>query len=74
MSEMIKCDKCNRMMYTDDRSPKGSYCKVTIDGIDGYSILHLCRNCYLDFWAFLGRPIPEDELRPYNENDWGDKE
>ena len=39
MSEMIKCDKCNRMMYTDDRSP-----------------------------------IPEDELRPYNENDWGDKE
>ena len=71
MSDMIKCDRCNRLMYTDSRSPKGAYWKVTADGINGYSTMHLCRNCYLDFYKFLNDPIPEDELRPYDESDWG---
>lgn len=71
MSDMIKCDRCNRLMYTDSRSPKGAYWKVTADGINGYSTIHLCRNCYLDFYKFLNDPIPEDELRPYDESDWG---
>ena len=74
MSDMIKCDRCRRMMYTDCRSPKGAYWKITADGITGYHTMHLCRNCYLEFWKFLKNPIPEDELRPYDESDWGDEE
>lgn len=71
MSSMIKCD---RMMYTDSRSPKGAYWEFKTNGIDGFSIFHLCRNCYLDFRAFLGSPIPEDELSSYDDNDWGEED
>ena len=46
MSDMIKCDRCGRMMYTDSRSPKGAYWKITADGITGFHVMHLCRNCY----------------------------
>ena len=45
MSEMIKCDSCGRLDYTDSRS-ETEYWKMTSDGRDGYSTFHLCAPCY----------------------------
>lgn len=46
MSEMIRCDKCKKLMYTDSRSDKDAYCKINITYVDGYSTIHLCKACH----------------------------
>ena len=46
MSNMIQCDGCKKMMYTDSRSEKGDYREMWIDRSDQY---HLCRECYRKF-------------------------
>lgn len=42
MSNMIRCDHCNRMMFEDSRSEKGDYHLIVIDQSYFY---HLCRTC-----------------------------
>ncbi len=55
MSEMIRCDKCKKMMFTDSRSPKGVYASVTIyDPLLGTSFVHLCRNCLNELLLKMG--------------------
>lgn len=55
MSEMIRCDKCKKMMFTDSRSPKGSYCKFAEHYEGGYRTFHLCKKCLQKFWVdFMG--------------------
>lgn len=50
MSEMIECDRCKKKMYTDSRSEKGAYVKMTADDpLMGYSVFHLCRDCFEAF-------------------------
>lgn len=52
---MIRCDKCKKMMFTDSRSPKGSYCKFTESYEGGYSTFHLCKKCLQKFHVdFMG--------------------
>ena len=47
MSTMVKCDKCEKLMYTDSREDKGAYIKMTADDpLYGYSTFHLCRKCF----------------------------
>lgn len=47
MSTMVKCDKCEKLMYTDGREDKGAFIKMTADDpLYGYSIFHLCRKCF----------------------------
>lgn len=31
MSAMVKCDKCEKLMYTDSREDKGAFIKMTAD-------------------------------------------
>lgn len=55
MSEMIQCDKCKRLMYTDSREEeKGAYIKLKADDpLYGYSTCHLCRSCYQKMFPWL---------------------
>lgn len=46
MSQIIECDRCKKKMYTDCRSHKGDWSTVNIDWIDGYSTIHLCKDCH----------------------------
>jgi hypothetical protein len=43
MSNIIKCDSCGKLMYSDSRSDKGDYHEIWIDHSNGY---HLCRDCF----------------------------
>ena len=59
MSEMIKCDRCGKYMYSDSRSDKGDYHHIRIDGASSY---HLCRKCYDQFMkSILHMEWNEDE-------------
>lgn len=54
MSDMIQCDSCKKMFYTDCRSEKGAYVLVKIDDpLCGYSWVHLCRKCYRAKFPFM---------------------
>ena len=46
MSQMIEWDRCKKKMYADSRSDKGAWSVVNTTWIDGYSTLHLCRDCH----------------------------
>ena len=47
MSTMVKCDQCEKLMYTDSREDKGAFIKMTADDqLYGYSTFHLCRKCF----------------------------
>lgn len=46
MSQMIKCDSCGKMMYSDSRSEKGDYHEIWVDKSSSY---HLCRDCFTKF-------------------------
>lgn len=68
MSTMIKCDKCGKLVYMDDRSEKGSYCKISIDYRGGYGWLHLCKSCYRQFETeFVRDMTPEEFDEMYGE-------
>lgn len=62
MSEMIRCDKCKKLMYADSRSPKGSYCSISVDYTDGYSRMHLCKMCYRQFLTEFMRTMTPEEF------------
>lgn len=62
MSSMVKCDKCGKLLYTDCRSEKGSYCKVEITYTDGFHIMHLCKKCYIEFLVDFLKELTEDEF------------
>ena len=54
MSLMVKCDKCRKLMYTDDREDKGAYVSMTADDpIYGHSTFHLCRECFNRLFPWL---------------------
>lgn len=54
MSEMVKCDSCGKIFYTDSREDKGVYIKLTADDpLYGFSSFHLCRKCYKEKLSFL---------------------
>ncbi len=64
MSDMIRCDKCKKMMYADSRSDKGDWCTININYVDGMTTLHLCKNCHRQFlveFAKLWKPQEYDE-------------
>lgn len=70
MSSMVKCDKCGALMYTDDRSPKGSYCKITIDYRHDWGKMHLCKTCYRQFETeFMRDMTPEEFDERYGVDD-----
>lgn len=61
MSEMIRCDKCKKMMFTDSRSPKGSYAKFSEEYLGGYSTFHMCKVCLRQFETeFMRFTTPEE--------------
>lgn len=54
MSEMVKCDECGKLMYTDSREDKGAYVIMTAnDPLYGYSTFHLCRKCFAKSFPWL---------------------
>ena len=54
MSEMIQCDECKKLMYTDSREEKGAYIKMTADDpLYGYFQFHLCRQCFGEMFPWL---------------------
>lgn len=54
MSQMIQCDECKKLMYTDSREDKGAYIKMTADDpMFGFSTFHLCRKCYVKKFPWL---------------------
>ena len=54
MSLMVKCDKCQKLMYTDSREDKGTYVSMTAaDPIYGHSTFHLCRECFGRMFPWL---------------------
>ena len=54
MSDMVQCDSCKKMFYTDSRTEKGAYVLVKIDDpLYGYSCVHLCRKCYRTKFPFM---------------------
>lgn len=65
MSQMIQCDGCKRLMYSDSRSEKGDYCEVWVDRYtDSASQYHLCRDCHKAFMEnILHRVWDEDEMQ-----------
>ena len=65
MSEMIRCDKCKKLMYTDSRSNKGAYCKIGINYTDGYTSLHLCKSCYKQFCTEFIKDYTAKEFDQY---------
>lgn len=61
MSKMIRCDKCKRMAYEDSRSDKNEMCRITINYIDGFTELHLCKYCHRQFCTeFIRDYTPEE--------------
>ena len=47
MSNMIRCDECGKMMFTDSREEKDAYVPMTAeDPLYGFSRFHLCRKCF----------------------------
>ncbi len=68
MSEMIRCDKCKKLMYTDCRSDKDAYCKLNVTYVDGYSTFHLCKACYRQFLTeFMRIKTPEEFDEEFGE-------
>ena len=54
MSQMIQCDECKKMMYTDSREEKGAYVLMTAeDPLYGFSRFHLCRKCFVSKFPWL---------------------
>ena len=62
MSEMIQCDKCKKLAYTDSRSEKDAMCHMKIDYVDGLSTLHLCKSCYRQFCTEFVRDYTPEEF------------
>ena len=61
MSKMIKCDKCQKVMYADDRNARDAYCKIGIDYTDGFHRIHLCKACHRQFMTeFMKIFTPEE--------------
>ena len=61
MSNMIKCDGCDALMYTDSRSERDAYHEFWIDRSYSY---HLCKSCYTKFMNdILHRYWNEDECQ-----------
>lgn len=61
MSNMIRCDKCKKLMYADSRSDKGDYCNIGIDYVDGHSTIHLCKTCHRQFRIEFVRDLTSEE-------------
>lgn len=61
MSQMIKCDKCHKLMYADSRSEKGAYCKIGVDYTDGFTRMHLCKVCHRQFMTEFMRVLTPEE-------------
>ena len=61
MTHMIRCDKCQKLMYADSRSPNGSNCYMTIDYTDGYSTYHLCKVCHRQLMTEFLRTMTQEE-------------
>lgn len=54
MSDMVQCDSCKQMFYTDSRTEKGAYVLIMIDDpLHGYSRVHFCRKCYGTKFPFM---------------------
>ena len=68
MSNMIRCDKCKKLMYADSRSDKGDYCRIGIDYVDGNSTIHLCKTCYRQFRIEFVRDFTEEEYDEYYDS------
>ena len=65
MSELIKCDKCEKLMY---RSGKDVYCKINITYVDGYTTYHLCKVCHRQLLTeFLRTYTPEEYDETFGE-------
>jgi len=69
MSNMIRCDKCMKVMYSDSRSDKDAYCSVSITYVDGLSFFHLCKDCHRQFYTEFLRFITPNEYD--DEYGWG---
>ena len=67
MSSMIRCDKCHVLMYTDARSDKGDYCRISVNYVDGLTALHLCKVCHRQFMTEFLRIYTQEE---YDEEFW----
>lgn len=46
MSNMIICDRCEKLMYGDSRSDKGDYHLLSVDA---QPCGHLCKSCFTEF-------------------------
>lgn len=62
MSEMIRCDKCKKLEYTDSRSDKDAMCEIRISYINGQSCLNLCKNCLRQFYTEFIRDMTPEEF------------
>ena len=61
MSEMIKCDKCHAIFYSDSRGEHDDYCTLKIDYTDGLSFYHLCKTCHRQLLTeFMRVMMPEE--------------
>lgn len=61
MSNMVKCDECGKLMYTDSREEKGAYVKMTADDpLYGFMRFHLCRQCYANKFPQMVSPEEEE--------------
>ena len=68
MSQMIKCDKCQKLMYADSRREKGASCKIGIDYTDGFHRMHLCKVCHRQFMTeFMKIYTPKEYDGIYGE-------
>lgn len=75
MSQMIECDRCKKKMYADSRSDKGAWSVVNTTWIDGYSTLHLCRDCHSLFLIdFLKLYTAEEFCDEFGVEEWEDDE
>lgn len=61
MSQMIKCDKCHKLMYADSRSEKGAYCQIGVNYTDGFTRMHLCKVCHRQFMTEFMRIFTPEE-------------
>ena len=65
MSKMIRCDKCMKLGYADDWGDKGAYISLLAeDELDGYSVFHLCRECYSSLFPRLVEEKEEQNEQP----------
>ena len=62
MSNMVQCDKCHEVMYSDNRSEKDAYAVVKIEYVDGYSHFHLCKSCYRQLRVEFMRNISAEDF------------